>query len=367
MATASAGRADKGLSRGSGSSSGAPLQPRPLPRGRRAGQGRREAQGQTAELLRSNARSDHERPGNRRAARQGALRRRAGAYIAALDARPEGEHQAQPEVSPRKGRDPDRPHPAGGKEAGGIRPATPRAMRSASSSAWSRGSTSVMSESACANLAWDCRLAFRSPKGQGASKPRTDPSPNVGPIGRPCGRISPTWRYLARKRILPSAIIEAASAAGALRGGARPAALGSLISTARVPSPTSTFAGRPTKARSPAAAPSPSSACPPSAQSFPRLVLAEAAIDALSFAAIESLRADTLYAASGGGMGPGTIAALEETAHSHGDAPGRTLLQRHGRQWTEGQSLRRTPPIARGKIQRAVRTASASNRRRRLE
>ena len=49
----------------------------------------------------------------------------------------------------------------------------------------------------------------------------------------------------------------------------------------------------------------------PSAQSFPRLVLAEAAIDALSVAAIESLRADTLYAASGGGMGPGTIAALE--------------------------------------------------------
>ncbi len=42
-----------------------------------------------------------------------------------------------------------------------------------------------------------------------------------------------------------------------------------------------------------------------------RLVLAEAAIDALSVAAIESLREDTLYAATGGGMGPGTIAALE--------------------------------------------------------
>jgi hypothetical protein len=42
-----------------------------------------------------------------------------------------------------------------------------------------------------------------------------------------------------------------------------------------------------------------------------RLVVAEAAIDALSVAAIESLRADTLYTATGGGMGPGTIAALE--------------------------------------------------------
>jgi len=74
-----------------------------------------------------------------------------------------------------------------GGKAGGIQPATPRAMRSASSSAWSRGSTSVMSESACANSR-NCRLAFRSPKGQGAAKPRTDPSPNVGPIGGPCGR-----------------------------------------------------------------------------------------------------------------------------------------------------------------------------------
>ena len=44
---------------------------------------------------------------------------------------------------------------------------------------------------------------------------------------------------------------------------------------------------------------------------LPKLVLTEAAIDALSIAAIESLRRDTLYAATGGGMGPGTIAALE--------------------------------------------------------
>ena len=35
------------------------------------------------------------------------------------------------------------------------------------------------------------------------------------------------------------------------------------------------------------------------------------AIDALSLATMESLRSDTLYAATGGGMGSGTIAALE--------------------------------------------------------
>jgi hypothetical protein len=51
---------------------------------------------------------------------------------------------------------------------------------------------------------------------------------------------------------------------------------------------------------------------PLSTQFFPRLVLTEAAIDALSVAAIEGLRGDTLYAATGGGMAPGTIDALGE-------------------------------------------------------
>ena len=44
---------------------------------------------------------------------------------------------------------------------------------------------------------------------------------------------------------------------------------------------------------------------------LPRLVITESAIDALSLAAIENLRGDTLYAATSGGMGPGTIVALE--------------------------------------------------------
>ena len=44
---------------------------------------------------------------------------------------------------------------------------------------------------------------------------------------------------------------------------------------------------------------------------LPRLVVTEAAIDVLSLAAVENFRRDTLYAATGGGMGPGTITALE--------------------------------------------------------
>ncbi len=45
---------------------------------------------------------------------------------------------------------------------------------------------------------------------------------------------------------------------------------------------------------------------------LPRIAVCEAAIDALSLAAIESRRGDTLYAATTGGMGPGTIAALQQ-------------------------------------------------------
>ncbi|MBV8795244.1 MAG: DUF3991 and TOPRIM domain-containing protein [Hyphomicrobiales bacterium] len=120
---------------------------------------------------------------------------------------------------------------------------------------------------------------------------------------------SPAWRYLARKRFLPSAIIEAASAAGVLREG--PA--GSVWfahsngagSVAHVDIRGPTYKGSLTGGAKSLFRMS------PSAPIRPRLVLAEAAIDALSVAAIESLRADTLYAASGGGVGPGTIAALE--------------------------------------------------------
>jgi hypothetical protein len=106
---------------------------------------------------------------------------------------------------------------------------------------------------------------------------------------------------------------------------------------------------------------------PPKGPSLPRLVLAEAAIDALSVAAIESLRKDTLYIATGGGMGPGTIAALEEALLASIAMLARCAsLQRCGRQWT-GRPLRRPPPIACRKIQDPIRAASPSNRGGRLE
>ena len=201
-------------------------------------------------------RSDHERPGNRRTARQGALRRRARAHAAALEARPEGEHQAQPEVSPRKGRDPDRQPRRKGwwdptsdakgdvfglvqrlepginfghvrkrlREFAGLSPSFPIAERAGR------------------------RKAF----GQIRRRTLGGAEARVAGVRRP-GAILPGSASFHRgsSRWLPWP---------ASCGKAQPAAPGSPISTARVPSPTSTFAGRPTKARSPAA-PSPSSAC----------------------------------------------------------------------------------------------------------
>jgi hypothetical protein len=120
---------------------------------------------------------------------------------------------------------------------------------------------------------------------------------------------SPAWRYLRRQRGLPSEIIEGASAAGVLREGPVGSAWfahfdhAGAVTHADVRGPTykgSLTGGVKSLFR-----------LPLEGHPLPRLVLAEAAIDTLSLAAIENLRGDTLYAATGGGMGPGTIAALE--------------------------------------------------------
>ena len=120
---------------------------------------------------------------------------------------------------------------------------------------------------------------------------------------------SPTWRYLKRQRGLSAEIIEAASVAGVLREGPVGSAWfahfdpGGAVAHVDVRGPTykgSLTGGIKSLFRL-------SFKGPP----LPRVVLTEAAIDALSLATLESLRSDTLYAATGGGMGPGTIATLE--------------------------------------------------------
>jgi hypothetical protein len=131
---------------------------------------------------------------------------------------------------------------------------------------------------------------------------------------------SPAWRYLALKRHLPSVIIEAASRAGVLREGPVRSAwfahINNAGSVAHVDIRGPTYKGSLTGGAK-------SLFCfRLSASVRPRLVLAEAAIDTLSVAAIEGLRTDTLYAASGGGMGVGAIIALEELLATMATLPG---------------------------------------------
>src|SRR5208282_3366719 len=187
---------------------------------------------------------------------------------------------------------------------------------------WSRASTLAMSASACANSP-GYRRAFRPPTGQGAEQTRIDPSPSAGPSERQSGRTrrpgdilraSASSRAASLRRRQPSACCARD----------RPQAPGSPIDghgavthvDVRGPAYKGSLTGG-TKSLF---------RLPPNESPRPRLVLAEAAIDALSLAAIEGLRPDTLYAATGGGIGPDTIAALEALLTSVAMLPGALLI-----------------------------------------
>jgi hypothetical protein len=115
------------------------------------------------------------------------------------------------------------------------------------------------------------------------------------------------WNYLAEARRLPPGILEAADAADVLREGYKDSAWfahrhDGAVTHVEVRGPDfkgSLRGGRKTLFRFPS-----------DRTTRTRLVITEAPIDTLSVAAIEGLRTDTLYAATGGGMGPDTIAVL---------------------------------------------------------
>ena len=116
------------------------------------------------------------------------------------------------------------------------------------------------------------------------------------------------WDYLAGARAIPRPVLMAASEADAVRDGAYGSAWfahrdeAGHICHVEVRGPDfkgSLRGGTKTLFRL-AGGPSPS-----------RLAVLEAPIDALSLAAIENVRRDTIYVATGGGMGPGTLEALK--------------------------------------------------------
>jgi len=119
----------------------------------------------------------------------------------------------------------------------------------------------------------------------------------------------PAWCYLSGARALPADVLAYASRQDAVRLGAYDSAwfahrVHGNVTQVEIRSPNfrgSLRGGRKTLFRFGAAL-----------DSFTRLVVLEAPIDALSLAAIERVRDDTVYVATGGGMGPGTLDALQD-------------------------------------------------------
>jgi hypothetical protein len=122
-------------------------------------------------------------------------------------------------------------------------------------------------------------------------------------------RASALWNYLAGARRLPASVLEAAAGADILCEGPYGSAWfahrddGNTVTHVEIRGPDfkgSLKGGTKSLFRLSSAAPRHS-----------RVVITEAPIDALSVAAIEGICADTLYAVTGGGMGTGTVHAIE--------------------------------------------------------
>ena len=135
-------------------------------------------------------------------------------------------------------------------------------------------------------------------------------------------RGSRAWSYLARERGLTAEVLLAAADADVVRQGFQGGAwfahrdLAGRVSHVESRGPAfkgSLSGGRKTLFRLAGRGP------------VRRIALAEAPIDALSLAAIEGIRPDTLYAATGGGMGPGTVQAIEQILASLAGSPGALL------------------------------------------
>jgi len=127
---------------------------------------------------------------------------------------------------------------------------------------------------------------------------------------RPLSRGSPAWLYLTGQRGLPERILAAARVADAIREGPRGSAWfahrdgAGLLTGIEMRGPdyrNFSAGGDKTLFR-----------LPGGPGRLSRVAVCEAAIDAMSLAVIERERRDTLYAATAGGMGPATIAVLQQ-------------------------------------------------------
>lgn len=171
---------------------------------------------------------------------------------------------------------------------------------------------------------WQVRTLLRAFVGIVPSYPAHEPSrerqaPSVPVIERwakrrPMWRGSPAWEYLTGTRRLPSVVVTAAIRHKALREGPHASAWfahrdhASRLTGIEIRGPEYrgfSSGGAKTLFRLPGAVPD-------SRVPVTRLAVTEAPIDAMSLAAVERLRPDTVYLGTAGGMGPHTLEALEQ-------------------------------------------------------
>ena len=156
------------------------------------------------------------------------------------------------------------------------------------------------------------------------------PRASCAPVARqwesrlPLSSQSPAWRYLAGQRGLPASILMAARITDAVRGGPHGSAWfahrdgAGRLTGIEMRGPTwrgFSAGGGKTLFR-----------LPGGSGRLSRVAVCEAAIDALSLATIEGARRDTLYAATAGGMGPATLAALRQVLHGLSVDPAGMLI-----------------------------------------
>jgi hypothetical protein len=176
-----------------------------------------------------------------------------------------------------------------------------------------------------------CGIAPSFPVAPAAKR---DKAPDLPPATRwsarrPLSRGSQTWRYLTQERALLEPVLIAASRADALREGPYGSAwfahrdgAGEVVGIEMRGPDCRRFSAGGDKTLFQLQGWLPSSTVPAT-----RLAVCEAPIDAMSLAGIERLRADTLYVATGGGMGPETVTALKVLLHALAAHPGAVLVQ----------------------------------------
>ena len=192
--------------------------------------------------------------------------------------------------------------------------------------------------------------AERARKGQGADRPVAERWAGRARLRAGC----PAWRYLLEQRHLPADILFAAGEQDIVRDGAYGSAWFAHRDQGRV---THVEIRGPEFKGSLKGGDKTLFLFRRGLVPVTRLVIAEAPIDALSIATLEGKRPESLYVATGGGMGPGTLAAIEAICADLSPSP-RHRRRERGRRQSPRRQIRRAPRRNRPGRRRRLQTAA---------